>query len=891
MFLEYYFEMNLKTLFIILNSLNLFVLLIVISVILEYKSAYNNMEQAYISKNRSFLLADELRQSSDDLTRLARTYVITTNPRFKQQYYEVLAIRNGQHPRPEHYNRIYWDFLAVNGMKEKSDPNSKAIPLRTLMKKAGFTKKELDLLSQSQLQSDTLVHSEEIAMHAVVGLFEDKQGNYTIKGAPDLKLAREIMHSDAYHKSKVRIMNPLNKFFELFEERTNLTIKKSKAYLNQVETFLMIAVVFFIVLMLISIAIMLKRIIRPLVALKKSMLGLANNDLNTPIPPLVHNDEMGKMIGAVNVFKENTKKLIVSERRIKLLLDSIGEGVFGLDEKGVFSFVNPAACDFLGFDSTELIGNDLHQIMYEYGINSSQEQLIGVQQSMGEIQLLRKDKTHFYAEYVATPIIDKNNQLEGSVIVFSDITQRKINEEAMRHAKENAEAANRSKSLFLANMSHELRTPLNAILGFARLMLKDHTLQTTQKENLQTIHNSGKHLLNIISEILEVAKLQAGKIEISNSSFDFHGFLENILFIFANRAEAKGVAFLTNDFSSLPRFINGDEQRLRQVLFNLLSNALKFTQHGSITLDVNFKNNQLEFNIKDTGTGIKEEEIQLVFKPFEQAKSTQEQKEGTGLGLAITQELVILMGGNITVSSVYGEGTTFSVKLYITESSSGEIAQKSDQTQSILAPKYLKKYKVLIVDDIYENRSLLVQMVNHLGFNTCQAENGLMAIDQLHNEQPDIILMDIQMPRMNGYEAIEEIRSDDINPNIPIVLISANVFEEEQEKALECGANAFIGKPIQESEIINALKKFLDVEFISQAEISSQQKPTKVLLQYLSKSDKALLIQGAQELNSNLITKVLTNYESVDASSVNYLREKIHNYQFNKILDFLHAKT
>lgn len=882
--------MKLKTLFIILNGLNLFVFLIVIGVILEDKSAYNNMEQAYISKNRSFLLADELRQSSDDLTRLARTYVITTNPRFKQQYYEVLAIRNGQSARPAHYNRIYWDFFAVKGSKEKPDLHAKAIALHALMEKAGFTKEELDLLSQSQLQSDTLVHAEEIAMHAVVGLFKDKQGHYTIKGSPDLKLARDIMHSDAYHKAKVKIMNPLNKFFELFEKRTNATIKKSKDYLNHIEMLLMITVIFFIVLMLSSIAIMLRRIIRPLVALKKSMLGLANNDLNTSIPPLTHNDEVGNMIGAVNVFKENTQKLIVSEHRIKHLLDSIGEGVFGLDEKGIFSFVNPAACTFLGFDSKELIGNDLHQIMYEYGISSSQEQIIGIEQSIGEIQLLRKDQTHFYAEYISTPIIDKYNGLEGTVVVFSDITQRKINEEAMQQAKENAEAANRSKSLFLANMSHELRTPLNAILGFAHLMLKDQDLQTTQKENLQTIHNSGKHLLNIISEILEVAKLQAGKIEINNSSFDFHSFLENILFIFVNRAEAKGITFLTNDFSSLPYYIDGDEQRLRQILFNLLGNALKFTKHGSITLDVNFKNNQLEFQIKDTGIGIKEEELQLVFKPFEQAKSTQEQKEGTGLGLAITQELVILMGGQISVSSVYGQGTTFSVKLYTTESSSGDILQKFDKTQSVLAPKYLKKFKALIVDDIYENRTLLVQVVNHLGFNTCEAENGLLAIEQLYNEKPDIILMDIQMPHMNGYEAIEEIRSGDINPNIPIVLISANVFEEEQKKALELGANAFIGKPVQESNIISALKKFLDVEFVSQAEISSQQVPTKALLESLSKTDKELLIQGAEELNANIITKVLVAYENIDASSVNYLRQKIYNYQFNEILDFLNPK-
>ena len=879
--------MNLKTLFIILNGLNLFVLVLVISVILEYKSAYNDIEQTYISKNRSFLLADELRQSSDDLTRLARTYVITTNKRFKHQYYEVLAIRNGKLPRPKHYNRIYWDFLAVDGSNETPQKNLKAIPLRTLMKRAGFTKEELALLSQSQLQSDSLVHLEEIAMNAVEGRFEDENGSYTIKGVPNLKLAREIMHSDEYHKSKVKIMNPLNRFFELFEVRTNLSIEVSKAYLNKVETLLVISVILFIVLMLISIAIMLTRIIRPLVALKISMLGLANNDLHTAIPPLMHDDEVGKMIGAVNIFKNNIEKLILSERRIKLLLDSIGEGVFGLDKSGIFSFVNPAACDFLGYDSDELIENDIHHIMYEYGITFIPENFIGMEQKMGEAQLQRKDKTHFYAEYVATPIVGKNNQLEGSVIVFSDITQRKIHEETLHKAKENAEAANRSKSLFLANMSHELRTPLNAILGFTNILLKEQEYTQKQKENLEIIHKSGTHLLNIIGEILEVAKLQAGKIEISNHPFDFHGFLENILFIFTSRSHSKGVAFETNDFSMLPHFLMGDEQRLRQVLFNLLSNALKFTEKGRIRLEVGFEANQLEFKIIDSGTGIKKEDISLVFKAFEQVKSSQIKKEGTGLGLAITQELVILMGGQITVSSVYGEGTTFNVKLYIEESSSGEIACKSDYPDSVLAEEFYKKYKVLIVDDIYENRLLLVQLVNYLGFETCEAEDGIDAIKQHENEAPDIILMDIQMPRMNGYEAIDAIRSGSCNPNVPIVLVSANVFEEEQRKALQFGANAFAGKPIREREIIDIFKKFLDLSFVNKSEQTSFNGANRQFLEEISVQERTLLIEAAQDLNSQQLIQFLETYRGADTHSINYLRQKINAYQFDDIISFL----
>lgn len=883
--------MNLKTLFIVLNALNLFALCLVIVVILEYKSAFDAMEQTYISKNKSFLLADELRQSSDDLTRLARTYVITANKRFKQQYFEVLAIRNGKYPRPAHYNRIYWDFLAVDGIAEKPDLQRKSIALRTLMKKAGFTKVELALLNQSQLQSDSLVNLEERAMHAVEGYFEDDKGKYTIVGKPNMRLAREIMHSDEYHKSKVKIMNPLNKFFKLFEERTNGMIIKSKSYLNKVEILLFITVLFFIILMIVSMVAMFKRIIYPLIGLKHTMLSLANNNLNVPIPFIKYHDEVGAMIGAVNIFKENTKRLIVSERRIKLLLDSIGEGVFGLNEKEEFTFVNPAACEFLGISSTELIGSNLNQIVYKDAMHSKDQILLfekSNEHATGVIELQRKDKTKFYAEYISTPIINKSNKIEGFVIVFSDITERRKNEKEMQTAKNNAEKANRSKSLFLANMSHELRTPLNAILGFTRLLLKETTLQRNQKESLEIIHNSGKHLLSIISEILEVSKLQAGKIEITNKSFDLHRFLENIFFIFSSRAQEKGLVFNTNNFGQLPQYIIADEQRLRQVLFNLLSNALKFTETGSVTLNVDFKKNHLNFDIIDTGLGIKDEDMHIIFKPFEQIKSEQKHYEGTGLGLAITQELIMLMGGQISVTSELTQGTKFSVKLYTLAGTNDDSLNKSFKNKTLIS-KDSQRYKVLIVDDIYENRLLLVHMVQSLGFLTCEAEDGLMALEQLKKHNPDIILMDIQMPKMDGYEAIKAIRSGIHKADIPIAIISAKVFEEEREKALKNGADAFVGKPIKESEIVSVMEDYLNVSFVTHSSLQPQVSCFKPDTSLISQEDIKQIIQASKELDSNQIIAILMKYEQYNLESVAFLRTKVYNYEFTEIISYANS--
>ncbi|HFU74395.1 MAG TPA: PAS domain S-box protein, partial [Helicobacteraceae bacterium] len=658
--------MNLKSLFIILNIFNLASVVSVILIIIEYKQAYLAMENAYISKNKSFLLADELRQSSDDLTRLVRTYVITTEPRFKAQYYQILAIRNGLYPRPKNYNHIYWDFLSVEGSSDVNHPQEKAIALQELMVQAGFTKEELSLLTKSQHQSDELVRLEEKAMNAVNGMFEDDQGYYTIIKEPDLVLARELLHSNTYHEAKVKIMKPLDEFFKLLESRTDGIIHDAKEYVKQVEELLNLMVFVMIIVLTTSTGIMFHRILYPLISLKKSMLLLAKNDTSATIPEKSYNDEIGGMIEAIKVFKDNTERLIISEQKVKLLFDSVGEGFVGLNIRGNITFVNPVASQLLGYESQELWGKPFYRMFHAHTVVSKMSKLLlndSAKKSKGVLEFKRQDDTVFPVEYTSTPILDPENNIEGAVIVFSDITKRKKHDDALKLAKETAEYANHSKTIFLANMSHELRTPLNAIIGFAQLILKDTNITTVQKENLKTIHKSGKHLLSIISEILEVAKLQAGKIEITNAAFDIHSFLDNIILVINNRAESKNLEFTYDNYTTIPRFLICDEQRLRQVLFNLLGNAIKFTQNGGIHLGITYENNHIAFAIKDTGTGIKEKDLQVIFKPFEQIKSSQQHHQGTGLGLAITQELVILMGGEIKVASSLGVGSQFSFSI------------------------------------------------------------------------------------------------------------------------------------------------------------------------------------------------------------------------------------
>lgn len=879
--------MNLKYLFIILNVFNLTAVIIVIFIIIEYKQAYFDMEQAYISKNKSFLLADELRQSSDDLTRLVRTYVITTEPRFKAQYYQILAIRNGLYPRPSHYNHIYWDFLAVKGSTDINHPQEKAIALQELMIQAGFTQKELSLLKTSQYKSDSLVRLEEKAMQAVDGIFEDEQGLYTITKEPDLVLARELLHSDEYHKAKVKIMEPLDQFFKLLESRTDRIILEAKNHVNQVKEILDLMVFILIIILMTSMGIMFHRILYPLISLKRSMLQLAKNDTSIVIPQKQYNDEIGGMIHAIEVFKDNTERLIVSEQKVKLLFDAMGEGFFGLNTKGVFSFVNPVACEILGYDSSELLGLHFYKMFKNQVTPSKMSKLLlnnMSAKSTGVIELERKDGTFFPAEYTSTPIFDHEYNIEGSVIIFSDSTQRKKDNDALKLAKETAEAANYSKTLFLANMSHELRTPLNAILGFSRLLLKGSNLDQTQKDNLTTIHKSGKHLLSIISEILEVAKLQAGKIEIANTAFDLHGFLDNIVLIFINRAQVKNLIFSHDDYTILPRFIVCDEQRLRQILFNLLGNAIKFTEHGTIHLSVSFENKQLFCKVHDTGPGIKEEDILLIFKPFEQVKSSPNQHQGTGLGLAITQELISLMHGKINVESKVNKGTTFSFCISAYETIISDTPKNRNELNVVHSLASPKK-KVLVVDDIVENRSLLIQMLQHLGFITFEANDGYHALEQLKLCQPDIIFMDIQMPGMDGFKTVDKIRSGTDSPNIPIVLVSANVFEENRQKALDEGANAFIEKPINEEDVISVLNTLLNVVFVNDDSQTKQASISNPITTPLNSEQLENILNSAKVLNNQELNMLFDTYKSLDTTTISFMQEQLYNYDFSSIMD------
>ncbi|MAD42891.1 MAG: hybrid sensor histidine kinase/response regulator [Arcobacter sp.] len=753
--------MNLKKLFMFLFILNTVSFIFVAVVVNKYQKATLKLENAYQMQYNSLLLVQELRQSSDDLTRMARTYVITGNPMFEKQFNTVLDIRNGVSPRPVRYKGIFWDFYTLDDKKLILE--GEKVSLRELMKRANFSKEELTLLIESQKESDALTSLELIAMNAVKGIFKDEKGQFTIKDKPDFKLARELMHSDEYHEAKIRIMQPLDKFYKALELRTKKAVDESQEEVKELEFYVNVIVLFSVIIFLLSSFIILFRIVYPIDLLRILMLKLSSNDMDVDLDKSTYQDEVGDMIGAVKIFKDNTQKLIASQKELKLAI-------------------------------------------------------------------------------------------------------------------EDAQSANKSKSIFLARMSHELRTPLNAILGFSNLLSKSKNINTSEKDNLQTVKKSANYLLNIINEILELSKIEAGKIEIIPRTIDFYETIEEIEALFLFRSKAKGLNFNIKYDETLPRYITLDGQRLKQIVINLLSNALKFTQKGEINLYIYESMNKLFFEVSDTGIGINNTDLKKIFKPFEQIKQDDYNKNGTGLGLAITSELISLMGGTIYAKSQEGKGSKFYFSVSF-ENATKDLIETIKDKKLILGIKNKEFSKtILVVDDIYENRKLLIDLLNYYGFKTIQAKDGLEALDIYKKEKIDLIFMDILMPKLNGIESIKRIRIED--KKIPIVVVSANVFNEDRKNALDNGASDFISKPIEESELLLILQKYVDADLIYDKETK---KDIPVTYYNIDKELLEKLVLHCNNMDNEKIYELLNN-TNLEKEFIEDIKTKIEEFRYHEII-------
>jgi CheY-like chemotaxis protein len=450
-------------------------------------------------------------------------------------------------------------------------------------------------------------------------------------------------------------------------------------------------------------------------------------------------------------------------------------------------------------------------------------------------------------------------------------------------------------------MSHELRTPLNGILGYAQIFQKDKTLTHQQKNGVDIIHQCGEHLLTLINDILDISKIEARKMELYPQELPFSQFLEGIVQMCRIRAEQKGITLVYKQLSALPKVILADEKRLRQVLINLLSNAVKFTEKGCITFKVGYvlaeaNGCKIRFSVEDTGIGIALPQLEEIFLPFKQVGENSRKTEGTGLGLAISRQLVEMMGGEIKVESKLGQGSIFWLDLDLPEVVSPDEVKSADKGNIVAFVG--SKRKILVVDDKWENRSVLVNLLQPLGFDVWEATDGLDCVNKARQFKPDLIFMDLVMNVMDGFEATRRLRMlPELNKTV-VIAISASVFDFEKQQSLDVGCDGFLPKPIQVDDLLEKLQFHLGLQWIYQDGRNYKQQP-KDVHPYPTQNlpliappaeDLAILLDLAMRGNLRGITQVITKLEELDdklAPFASHLRQLVKGFKGKQIVEFL----
>jgi CheY-like chemotaxis protein/nitrogen-specific signal transduction histidine kinase len=486
--------------------------------------------------------------------------------------------------------------------------------------------------------------------------------------------------------------------------------------------------------------------------------------------------------------------------------------------------------------------------------------------------------------------------------------------EQLQIAKEKAEVANQAKSTFLANMSHELRSPLNVILGFAQLMTRGQDLPPHHQENLNIIRRSGEHLLILINQVLNLSKIEAGRTTLNETNFDLFRLLNDLEDMFGLKADDRHLQLVFEREPEVPQYVRTDEVKLRQVLINLLNNALKFTEQGSVTLRVRSKEYGvgskeentlllptpyflLHFAVEDTGIGIAPADIYNLFEAFTQTEAGQQTQEGTGLGLAISRKFVQLMGGDIEVESEPGRETTFSFDIQVRLVAETEIKTKQPARRVIGLEPDQPHYRILVVDDSWMNRQLLVKLLRPFGFAVREAENGQEAIDVWNEWEPHLIWMDMRMPVLDGYEATKQIKATTKGQATTIIALTASSLEEERAVVLSAGCDDFMRKPFIEADIFEAMHQHLGVRFVyEETKGDASAAISKAYLEELESGMATLpadwvanFREAVIALDTDLIATCIDQIRSQNERLADVLAGLVDDFEFDKVLDIIES--
>jgi len=600
--------------------------------------------------------------------------------------------------------------------------------------------------------------------------------------------------------------------------------------------------------------------------------------------------------GSINDIRE--RKRLEAERewlnnRWRLLLESAGPGIYGTDTQGRCIFINRSGGAMIGYTAEEVLGRDMHELIHHSLADGSHYPVDACPifrafrtgqpcRIEGEV-LWRRDGSCFPSEYAAYPIV-AGGVIEGAVVSFSDISERLHAQNELRRLKEAAEAASRAKSEFLASMSHELRTPLNSVLGHAQLLRRQEGLLGSQVKALNIIQQSGEHLLGLIDDILDMAKIEAGNLDIVADYFDLHRLLDTIGAIMRPRAEAKGLAFTAAQCADLPTVVRGDERRLRQVLMNLLDNAIKYTRGGSVALHVELQRGRIRFLVEDTGTGIEPEHLSEIFNLFHQVRDPAVLVDGTGLGLAISRRLTRLMGGELKVASTPGQGSRFWFDLDLPAVKAPIPANESRTAIAVEGDQRT----VLVVDDEKDGRNLLRELLAPLGFEVHESADGEAAVRDALRLRPHAILMDVRLPRLNGVESIRQIRCAPALERTVIIAISAGAFEHDRRQCLEAGADAFLSKPFRVEKLLDLLCTPLKLRLIYAQEQTTLESAAPPVVPDGEQLQRLHDIAARGDIK-NLLQQV-THLESLDPAYLPFvaqLRARVAAYQMKELRRWL----
>lgn len=642
---------------------------------------------------------------------------------------------------------------------------------------------------------------------------------------------------------------------------------------------------------------------------------LAEGDLSTRVV-VKRQDEMGELSLAFNrmasrleaalvsrdQLREAQAELRQSEQRYSLLFQLAPAAITLLDQdQHRWVDVNENAERLYGYSREELLHMHPADVSPEYqpdGQLSRDAATEKLKQALDggapcfEWQHTHKNDDSFMCQVslVRYPNDDRN-LVQASIM---DISQHKEDEKSLEQARDAAEAANRAKSSFLANMSHEFRTPLNAILGFTRLTLDHQEIMPEQRENLSIVLQSGEHLLELINDVLEMSTVEAGRIELNSTVFDLHQLLETLENMIRLRAEDKGLTVHFHIKKDVPVTIKADQRKLCQILINLLGNAVKFSHQGGIELTVQCLECDaikltLQFQIKDSGIGLSQHEAATLFQPFTQAASSTGEQEGTGLGLSISKQFVELMGGRIDVQSTPGQGAVFHFFIQAEIADARDIETAPVIRRAIGLQPGQTNTRILIVEDKAENRLLLRHMLESVGLQVREAENGITGIKLFEQWSPHLIWMDMRMPVMDGYEATKKIKSTEQGQTTALIALTASAFEEQRSLILDAGCDDFVRKPFQAHVIFETLTRHLGLRFVYENQPDNSPLKESVDLKPedlagLATADLDDLRLAAASADPELMIVVIDRIDAGEPAIATGLRQLTDDFNFDHIL-------